>query len=229
MMGYLIISGDKQMTRWKHDEGRSVRNSNLSLRDCLLIRNTQYGRNIRRSGITSPNGKLGMPIAPGVVRNTSKASVMTPDQRPIQELDKWLHQAEIKKKSKYGNRSPDVGLVERFTLIERLHQENYPVNQLCCVIGVYRSSCQIWDAAQHSLLEKDQRLGKQVKSAYELRNRSAGANTVASIVVSQSYPLNRYRAAYCMQALVLMSCQLPKHCYEKAEQLGSAVRRGCVE
>ncbi|PCD86106.1 IS3 family transposase, partial [Vibrio mediterranei] len=58
----------------------------------------------------------------------------------------------------------------------------------------------------------------EVRRAYELSNGSAGARTIADIVTTRGIPLSRYRASKFMKELELVSCQLPKHTYKKAQQ-----------
>lgn len=56
------------------------------------------------------------------------------------------------------------------------------------------------------------------KSSHALSNGSAGARTVAKMLTTQGTPLSRYRAARRMKALGLVSNQMPKHQYRKADQ-----------
>ena len=58
-----------------------------------------------------------------------------------------------------------------------------------------------------------------VKRAHNLSNGSAGARSIADIVTGFGIPLSRYRAGRIMSDLRLVSTQLPKHKYRKANQV----------
>lgn len=58
----------------------------------------------------------------------------------------------------------------------------------------------------------------EVRKAHRESNGSAGARTIADIVTTQGTPLSRYRAGRLMKQLDLVSCQLPKHSYKRANQ-----------
>jgi putative transposase len=49
-------------------------------------------------------------------------------------------------------------------------------------------------------------------------NGSAGARTIAQISADRQLPISRYRAGKMMKQLQLVSCQLPKHSYKKAQR-----------
>ena len=49
-------------------------------------------------------------------------------------------------------------------------------------------------------------------------NGSAGARSIANVVTTRGTPLSRYRAGRLMKQLELVSCQVPKHSYKKADQ-----------
>lgn len=70
---------------------------------------------------------------------------------------------------------------------------------------------------------EEQYLRERVQAAHALSNGSAGARSIARIVTMQGYPLSRYRAGRRMKVLGLVSSQLPKHRYKKAEQPHSAI------
>ena len=57
-----------------------------------------------------------------------------------------------------------------------------------------------------------------VRSAHLLSGGSAGARTVASIVSQRGEKLTRYVASGLMKELGLVSNQLPKHAYKRADK-----------
>ena len=61
-------------------------------------------------------------------------------------------------------------------------------------------------------------LRAMVRRAYKLSNGSAGARSIANIVTGFGESLSRYRAGRLMSELGLVSTQLPKHKYRKANQ-----------
>ena len=63
----------------------------------------------------------------------------------------------------------------------------------------------------------------EVRTAHKDSNGSAGARTIATIVTDRGVPLSRYRATRLMKELKLVSCQIPSHCYKKANQEHIAV------
>lgn len=58
----------------------------------------------------------------------------------------------------------------------------------------------------------------EVRTVYTQSNGSAGARSIAKMVTTRGSPLSRYRASRLMKQLELVSCQLPKHSYKKADQ-----------
>ena len=62
-------------------------------------------------------------------------------------------------------------------------------------------------------------LRSMVKRAHNLSNGSAGARSIADIVTGFGMPLSRYRASRLMAELKLVSTQLPKHRYRKANKV----------
>lgn len=62
-----------------------------------------------------------------------------------------------------------------------------------------------------------------VRTAHQLSGGSAGARTVASIVNQRGEKLTRYVAGGLMKELGLVSNQLPKHAYKRAEKLHVAI------
>lgn len=103
-------------------------------------------------------------------------------------------------------------------MIQRLHRESYPVNRLCQLFGVHRSSYRAWRSRPKTLLKDERQLREQIETAHALSNGSAGARTIASMVSAQGLPLSRYRAGRRMKAMGLVSSQQPRHRYKKAEQ-----------
>ena len=57
-----------------------------------------------------------------------------------------------------------------------------------------------------------------VRRIHNESNGSAGARTIAQISTDRELPISRYRAGKMMKQLQLVSCQLPKHSYKKAQQ-----------
>lgn len=57
-----------------------------------------------------------------------------------------------------------------------------------------------------------------MRAVHAESNGSAGARTVADMVTTRGTALSRYRAGRLMKQLELVSCQVPKHSYKKAEQ-----------
>jgi putative transposase len=92
------------------------------------------------------------------------------------------------------------------------------VKTLCQLFDVHRSSYRAWRGRPKGLSAAEQRLRAHVKAAHALSNGSAGARSIAAIVTAQGLPLSRYRATRRMQALGLVSSQLPRHRYKKADQ-----------
>ena len=70
---------------------------------------------------------------------------------------------------------------------------------------------------------KELRTRHLIKTAHRLSNGSAGARSIAKIVTTMGEDLSRYRASRRMKLLGLVSSQLPKHRYRKAEQAHIAV------
>lgn len=89
---------------------------------------------------------------------------------------------------------------------------------LCQAFGVHRSSYKYWAKKPKALPAQRQKELRAVKAIHELSNGSAGARTVSDIATNNGMPLSRYRAGNLMKALRLVSCQLPKHAYKKADQ-----------
>jgi len=88
---------------------------------------------------------------------------------------------------------------------------------LCHAFGVHRSSYKYWSKKPKALSAQRQKELSVVKAIHELSKGSAGARTVSDIATNNGMPLSRYRAGNLMKALQLVSCQLPKHAYKKAD------------
>ena len=98
-------------------------------------------------------------------------------------------------------------------------QGSYPINRLCRAFDVSLSTFKYRRAAARRIDPKKVALRAMVKRAYNLSNGSAGARSIADIVTGFGTPLSRYRAARIMAELDLVSTQLPKHKYRKANQV----------
>ena len=162
--------------------------------------------------------ELGPPVAPGAAGPDTQGDRVDAGPTPhsgIGEAAAPGRDGERHPKKGYG--SLDVGLVEQFTIIQRL-QESYPVQRLCDVFGVHRSSYRAWHNRPKTISCEEQTLREQVTAAYTLSNGSAGARTIAKIVTAEGLPLSRYRAGRRMHVLGLVSSQQPAHRYKTAEQ-----------
>jgi len=92
---------------------------------------------------------------------------------------------------------------------------------VCEVLEVNRSTYKYWVKRDRRLSPRAAKLHSLVKEAHRLSNGSAGARSVADIVTnddSHDISLSRYRAGRLMKKLELVSCQLPKHAYKKANK-----------
>ena len=97
-------------------------------------------------------------------------------------------------------------------------KESYPINLLCQVFGVHRSSYRYWFENYGKVNAKNIRIDAEVKEAYALSDGSAGARTIATLVTQDGYPLSRYRAAKSMKRLSFVSCQPTTHKYKVAKK-----------
>ncbi len=86
------------------------------------------------------------------------------------------------------------------------------------MFGVNRSSYKYWLKRARSFSPEKAQLFREVRTAHEESNGSAGARTISGIVTARGMPLSRYRASRVMKALALVSCQQPNHRYKKAKQ-----------
>ena len=86
------------------------------------------------------------------------------------------------------------------------------------VFGVHRSSYKYWLNRDNSLNQSEIDLRFKVKAAHTESGGSAGARSISQMLRNQDHDLSRYRASKLMKELNLVSCQLPKHSYKKAEK-----------
>ncbi|WP_421865984.1 IS3 family transposase [Motiliproteus sp.] len=155
--------------------------------------------------------------------DSPKAAPMTPEQRRIRELERQLKRAETEKEIlKKGFGSLDVRRAEKYSIIQRL-QESYPIKQLCQIFDIQRSSYKYWRSQPRSDNPYRRKLKLMVRAAHQLSGGSAGARTVASIVTQRGVALSRYVASKLMKELRLVSNQLPKHAYKRADKLHVAI------
>ncbi|MGR3172578.1 IS3 family transposase [Vibrio vulnificus] len=146
---------------------------------------------------------------------TPKAAPLTPEQIEIRELKKRIAELEEHNEIiKKGYSSVDVGLTEKFSIIERLKQ-SYSIIKLCSIFGVHRSSYKYWKTRPKAIPAHEVRIRALVQEAHNASNGSAGARTIAGIVTNSGMSLSRYRARKIMKVLGLVSRQLPKHKYRK--------------
>ncbi len=89
---------------------------------------------------------------------------------------------------------------------------------LCDVFDVHRSSYKYWLNRDNSLSAANVELRAEVKKYHALSGGSAGARSIAYMLTNEGYPLSRYRAGKLMTELNLVSCQIPKHNYKKANK-----------
>lgn len=102
-------------------------------------------------------------------------------------------------------------------MIESL-QESYPVNTLCSIFKVHRSSYRYWSEHGQKINVNNVRADAEVCAAFTLSSGSAGARTLSTIVTANGYALSRYRAGKAMKRMNLVSCQPPKHNYKPVTQ-----------
>lgn len=102
-------------------------------------------------------------------------------------------------------------------MIQQLN-ESYSIKTLCNAFGVHRSSYKYWVERPHTIDAEQIHLLSEVRVAHAESNGSAGARTIADMVTTKGISLSRYRAGKLMKQLELVSCQVPKHYYKKADQ-----------
>lgn len=94
---------------------------------------------------------------------------------------------------------------------------------LCDVFDVHRSSYKYWANRDNNLSAAEVELRAEVKRFHGLSGGSAGARSLADMMTNEGYPLSRYRAGKLMTELNLVSCQIPKHNYKKANKAHVAI------
>ena len=102
-------------------------------------------------------------------------------------------------------------------LIKKL-QERYSVKRLCKTFDVHRSTYKYWKKRHKRPNTKRVKELAMVRRIHAESNGSAGARTIAQISQDRQIPITRYRAGKMMKQLQLVSCQLPKHSYKKAQK-----------
>ena len=90
--------------------------------------------------------------------------------------------------------------------------------RLCNAFDVSLSTFKYRRATARRIDPKKLALRAMVRRAYKLSNGSAGARSIATIVTGFGGSLSRYRASRLMSELSLVSTQLPKRRYRKANQ-----------
>lgn len=98
------------------------------------------------------------------------------------------------------------------------HKARYLIKILCDLFDVHHSSYKYWCLRDTSLPPEKIKLRFDVKSANELSGGSAGACTIAEILMQRGFQLSRYHATRFMKDLELVSCQLPQHAYKKSSK-----------
>ncbi|HTF98042.1 MAG TPA: IS3 family transposase [Cellvibrio sp.] len=153
----------------------------------------------------------------------AKGAPVTPEQQRIRELEKKIKRIETENEIfKKGYRSLDVRLAERFAIVKEL-KKSYSVKMLCEAFGIHRSSYKYWIDRPDSINAEIIHLLSEVRAVHAESNGSAGARTIADMVTARGTSLSRYRAGKLMKKLELVSCQIPKHSYKKADQEHVAV------
>jgi len=83
---------------------------------------------------------------------------------------------------------------------------------------VHRSTFKYWKKRRRRPNAKRVKELAMVRRIHTESNGSAGARTIAQISADRQLPISRYRAGKMMKQLQLVSCQLPKHSYKKAQR-----------
>jgi putative transposase len=97
-------------------------------------------------------------------------------------------------------------------------QESYCTTTLCEAFEIHRSTLKYRRTAARRVDPERVKMNAMVRSAHNLSQGSAGARSIAGIVTGFGVPLSRYRASGFMRRLELVSTQVPKHKYKKANQ-----------
>lgn len=88
---------------------------------------------------------------------------------------------------------------------------------MCEAFGIHRSSYRYWLQRPSNVDAKTIHLISEVRTVHTESKGSAGARTIAGIVTARGTALSRYRAGKLMKKLELVSSQVPKHNYKKAD------------
>lgn len=97
-------------------------------------------------------------------------------------------------------------------------KESHPVNVLCKLFNIHRSSFRYWQGRAKGIKPKELHLDAEVKAAYLLSDGSAGARTIATMLSREGDTVSRYRVGKAMKRKGLVSCQPPKHNYKPANK-----------
>ncbi len=92
------------------------------------------------------------------------------------------------------------------------------MTMLCKVFNIHRSSYKYWRSRKKVISPELVKLRSLVKEVYAASHGSAGARSIAGMVTAQGIKLSRYRASKLMKAMNLVSCQIPRHQYRKANK-----------
>ena len=109
-----------------------------------------------------------------------------------------------------------VIIIRKYSVITRL-QESYPVQWLCELFGIQRSSYRYWRAHPRKEPPARRQLKRQIREAHILSGGSAGTRSIVGIFREQGLKITRYLAGKLMKELGLVSCQIPAHRYKRAE------------
>lgn len=97
-------------------------------------------------------------------------------------------------------------------------QESWPVNRLCKLFQVQRSSFRYWRQRPNQLDPQRLRLIAEMKHWFRLSHGSAGQRTLVQLLEDSGFKVSRYLVSKLMKQAGLISCQLPTHKYAKAEK-----------
>ena len=86
------------------------------------------------------------------------------------------------------------------------------------MFNIHRSTFKYWKNRRRQPNAQRVKELAMVRQIYDESNGSAGARTIALISEDRQLPISRYRAGKMMKQLNLVSNQLPKHQYKKAQQ-----------
>mgnify|MGYP005991436753 CR=1 FL=1 len=86
------------------------------------------------------------------------------------------------------------------------------------MFSVHRSTYKYWKARSKVPNVKLIKLKSLIKEAHIASNGSAGARSIADMLIAQEVPMTRYRASKLMKSIGLVSCQMTKYKYKRASQ-----------